>query len=79
MTSVTPNSELLKFRRLAHEAFDPLWIRLVEGGKTHKQAKGMAYAWLQRVTGFSAAECHMSEMSIEQCRKVIAVCQLVQM
>ena len=76
MTVFTLTPELLEARRLAHEAFDPIWKRLMEReGKTFKQAKGIAYTWLQRNMGLTPSQCHMTVMSEEQCKKVIALCK----
>lgn len=69
------NLELRKLRRLAHNAFDPLWQRKM---KTHNisksKARRLAYGWLSEKLNMSVEKCHISWMSEEECRLVVNIC-----
>lgn len=62
-----PGSDLAKARIAAHNAFDPLWQ---VGGVQRAQA----YAWLAAQMGLPIAACHMVLFDINQCAKVVSLC-----
>jgi len=61
-------SELAASRIAAHAAFDPLW-------KSGRFSRGVAYEWLANELDIPVAQCHMVLFDVEQCRKVVAICQ----
>lgn len=63
-----PGSELAKARIAAHNAFDPLW-------KSGLFNRGVAYEWLASELGIPVAKCHMILFDVEQCRRVVAICE----
>ena len=54
-------------RREAHRAFDPLW----ELGRMDRTA---AYAWLAARMGLPPERAHISQFTIAQCKRVVALC-----
>ena len=60
------NAELRRAKQDAHDAFDPMW----EKGR---MARGAAYAWLAERMGMDERQCHITNMSVEQCRRVVAI------
>lgn len=57
-------------RRLAHEAFDPLW-------KKHGLSRTEAYVFLQVALGLSEKECHMKKMDKETAEKVPLIAKYI--
>lgn len=55
-------------RKLAHDAFDPLW----RDRKIFK--RGKAYTWLAKQMQLTVDKCHISQFNIEQCNEVISIC-----
>jgi hypothetical protein len=51
-------------RRLAHDAFDPLW-------RDRYMKRSQAYGWLARQLNITTENCHISQMSREQLKLVI--------
>lgn len=63
----TPANAATRAARIrAHNAFDPLW-------KTGGMSRSAAYRWLAAALG--QPEVHMSELTIEECDRVIALVQ----
>lgn len=62
------NAETKAARIRAHDAFDGMAQRL-------DWNKGGAYAWLRKKMKLSRKECHIGRFNIEQCEKVIKLCQ----
>ena len=62
------DAQLRAAKKGAHRVFDKLWKR--KGGNRKK-----AYAWLAEQLGISGAECHIGEMDVDLCLKVIDVCK----
>lgn len=77
-------------RKLAHAAFDPLWISLwKELNKAHSEhlkrdvpefyGKGPArkalYAWLAEHMDIPVEECHISWFDVDDCKRVIDICR----
>lgn len=63
-----PGSALAKARIAAHAAFDPLW-------KSGQFSRGVAYEWLAGEMGLSVKDTHMILFDIEQCQRVVAICE----
>lgn len=63
------NAELRKAKQEAHHAFDRLWMNKLN----RRHARAAAYAWLAEVMELAADECHIGEMDVDQCRKVLAL------
>lgn len=62
------NAELRLAKIAAHAAFDPLW-------RNRQMTRNAAYSWLARQLGIRREDCHVGEFDIEQCRRVVAVCE----
>ena len=72
------NAELRALKIRAHAAFDPLWkgkMRRDQCSKT--KARRAGYKWLAQQLGIDVKKCHIGYMSIEECRRVIEVCEAV--
>lgn len=63
------NAELRRAKRLAHDAFDPLW------GLSGTMGRKQAYAWLARAMDVSKDEAHIGNFDVAQCMRVVEVCQ----
>ena len=61
------NAELRNAKKDAHYAFDRLWL----DAPNRRRARGAAYAWLAEAMGLTADECHIGEMDVQQCRRVV--------
>jgi hypothetical protein len=66
------NSELRQAKQKAHIAFDALWKRTTPLGTFDRKG---AYTWLARQLGIPRADCHIGQMDVEQCQRVVEVCQ----
>ena len=62
------NAQLRVAKMAAHTAFDPLW-------KSHRLTRTAAYRWLARELGIEVGDCHIGMFDVEQCRRVVEVCQ----
>lgn len=56
----------------AHAAFDPLWRAEGLRGREKRRSRGRAYRWLADQLGLE--NVHISELSIDQCNRVVEVC-----
>lgn len=65
--------KLRRARMRAHLAFDPIW----QAADRPAQARTIAYAWLAKRLGVEPAVCHIGQMDIETCHKVIEACEEV--
>lgn len=65
---VPVNQATRAYRMLAHDAFDKLW-----DNKTVKRS--FAYLWLSTSLGVDANKCHIGQFDIEQCKRVIEICE----
>lgn len=61
------NAELRKAKKDAHGAFDRLWLQ----APNRRRARGAAYAWLAEAMGLTVDQCHIGEMDVQQCRRVL--------
>ena len=75
------NAELREWKKKAHAAFDPLWIRkfekrVKERGMDYKvfYARGSGYKWLAQQLGITSKECHIGMFDVEMCKRVVDVC-----
>jgi hypothetical protein len=55
-------------RKVAHAAFDQLWV---EEGEPSRE---LAYQWLAAQLELEPSEAHMAKLDLEQCRQVFALC-----
>lgn len=63
-----PAEKQLAARRImAHQAFDPIW-------QSGEMTRAEAYAWLADEMMMPREKCHMEQMSVEQCDRVIEIC-----
>lgn len=58
-----------RWRKKAHEAFDPIWR------KPNWITRHQAYEWLAGKLGLETKACHIGTFTRNQCRQVIAACQ----
>jgi hypothetical protein len=74
------NSELREAKKQAHQYFDQIartnlinkiWKKFIPNVSNRKKA----YMWLSTQTGIREKWCHIGMMDVEQCQKVIEVCQ----
>lgn len=61
------NAPLRRMRRMAHEAFDPLW-------RTGAMDRSNAYRWLATKMSLPDNCAHIGRFDAEQCMKVIELC-----
>jgi hypothetical protein len=72
------NAELRKAKIAAHAAFDPLWQgKMRRDGCSKQEARVAAYAWLAGQMGIEKKDCHVGMFDVEQCNRVIEICQAV--
>ena len=63
-------------RIAAHAAFDPLWrAKIKRDGCSKTKARGAGYKWLADQMGIPRKECHISMMTTERARQVVAICE----
>ncbi len=60
------DKELRRWRRLAHQKFDPLWKLGIF------PCRNAAYKWLSKVMRLPLAKTHIAMFNIRQCQRVIA-------
>ena len=71
------NAELRAAKMAAHAAFDPLWRRKIErDGCSKGHARRAGYAWLAEQLGLPVEKTHIGYMNLDECRRVVEVCQL---
>jgi hypothetical protein len=69
------NAELRKAKMDAHAAFDPLWkAKLAKEQCSKSHARKAGYRWLAKQLGIPFKKCHIGEMSVEQCARVVEIC-----
>lgn len=70
------NKPLRLARKNAHAVFDPIWrTRVHFEGVSRSTARQQAYEWLAETLKMEPARCHIALMGIEDCLRVIDVCQ----
>lgn len=70
------NKELRGWKMAAHKAFDTLWhYKIKKQGCRRAIARGKAYKWLAAQMGIENNECHIGYFTVEQCRRVVEICQ----
>ena len=62
------NAELRRAKMRAHAAFDSLW-------KSGEMNRHQAYRWLANQMGLTIDTCHIGMFGLDQCAKVLEVCQ----
>jgi hypothetical protein len=63
------NHELRGWKKMAHAAFDQLWL-----GREH--TRGDMYLWLSEQLGIPMEKCHIGMFDVEQCKRVIDACRM---
>ncbi|AJF08211.1 zinc-finger-containing protein [Geoalkalibacter subterraneus] len=69
------DKDLRKWKKKAHDAFDPLWkekARREECG--NGRARRAGYRWLADQLGIAFDECHIGMFDIETCQRVTKIC-----
>ena len=61
------NKELREMRKMAHVAFDKLWIGK-QCASTQRQA---SYAWLSLKMGLKREQAHIGMFNVDECKKVV--------
>ncbi len=61
------NKELRDAKIAAHAAFDPFQDRM---------GRARAYKWLSKQLGIPGRDCHIGMFDVNQCRRVVAACQV---
>lgn len=82
------NKELRTWKMKAHAALDPLWRKKASNyiqerpgaskrcmAKSYGRARGKAYGWLSEQMGLRSDECHIGYFTIEQCKRVVEICE----
>jgi len=69
------NFELRLWRHKAHRAFDPIWEAKVAAGIERHNARNRGYKWLARQLGINKDQCHIANMDIETCKRVVELCE----
>lgn len=62
------NAELRNAKSAAHAAFDPLW-------KSGGMKRQKAYDWLASRLGISNKNCHIGELDLYMCQRVVFICK----
>lgn len=65
------NAELREYKKQAHSAFDVLWK--FENDK--RKVRSKLYLWLSRKMKMPLDKTHIGMFDVDQCKKVIKLCQ----
>lgn len=68
------DSELRHWKKAAHAAFDPLW----QMSDNKQVARGNAYKWLAEQMQLPSSDAHIGMMDVEQCKRVVELCNTKQ-
>lgn len=72
------NAELRLAKQAAHAVFDPLWLGKMRRDKCSKgSARRAAYKWLSKEMGLHINRTHIGMMSLEECQRVVEICNAV--
>ncbi len=72
------NAELRQAKQAAHAAFDPLWLAKMRRDKCSKgTARRAGYKWLSIEMGLPIKKTHIGMMSLEECHRVVEICNAV--
>lgn len=64
------------WRNQAHQYFDILWrVKIARTGCSMELARSQAYEWLAKKMKLQIHRCHMKQMNVKQCKKVVMLCQ----
>lgn len=63
------NAQLRRWKRAAHDAFDPLW----QSG-SFRGCRKAAYRWLSERMELPAEETHIGMFDVAQCQRAIQIC-----
>ena len=68
------DSELRRWRKKAHAAFDPLWQARMMRGMSKHLARTRGYKWLGDLMGLPPEQMHIGMLDVAQCQKVVELC-----
>ncbi len=68
------NAELRRARQLAHKAFDPHWLKLIDEGLSKSQARKRVYQRLAGELGIDVKDCHIAQSDDRRCWLVMTIC-----
>jgi hypothetical protein len=68
------NGTLRHYKKEAHAAFDVIWQREIEAGKSKNFARNEAYTWLAEQMGMNREDCHIGMFDENQCIQVLTIC-----
>ena len=72
------NAELREWKTKAHAAFDPLWqAKQRRDGCSKSKARHAGYRWLAQQLGMPVNLTHIGYMSVEECQRVVDICNAV--
>ena len=69
------NQELRYWKRRAHFFFDQLWAKAIKQGRSKRQARLDAYAWLSEELEIYSDHCHIGMFTVILCKKVEILCK----
>lgn len=72
------DKELRYWRIMAHQAFDPLWQIKKHRRHIKVNNRNEAYRWVSGYLLLKQHESHIAMLSLEQCKKMVKVCNLAQ-
>ncbi len=73
------NAEHRAAKMAAHAAFDPLWKKkMARDACSKSSARRAGYRWLSEQLGIPFEKTHIGYMSLDECRKVVEVCNQAQ-
>lgn len=67
--------ELRQWKKRAHEAFDAIWKWKIDHGINKGIARSETYAWLSRELQIKPELTHIGFFDVEQCIKVVQLCE----
>lgn len=69
------DAELRLWKRMAHDALDPIWKAQEATGVLKHIARNEVYRWLSINMGTDVKYTHIGMFNIDQCRQVIELCK----
>ena len=70
------DAELRMWKSRAHAAFDPIWrAKQTRQNLNKRKARSSGYLWLAKQMEIEPDLCHIGMFSVEQCRRVVEICE----
>lgn len=75
------DAELREAKKAAHAAFDPIWKArfaaksAIDPSYKKGMARGGRYRELAKVMGIDKRDCHIGMFDVEQCQRVVEICE----